>query len=162
MSNDQSSAQPDEMGDLLREIALPVFEQSFHFQVSVAPAGEPYVSEELQVAANIGITGSVTGALYFYTGVPFAWELTGKLLGMPVERIERTAMVKDMMGEFLRMFAEALKAKLAERGQLCDLTMPTVFQGKDFRIEALAGMQRHALHLKCNQSHLLLELHVKR
>ena len=162
MSNDQSGAGPEAMEDLLRDIAIPVFEQSFHFQVSVAAAEDVYVPEELQVAATIGITGSVTAALYFYTGVRFAWELTGKLLGMPVERIERTEMVKDVIGEFLRMFAEAFKAKLVERGQLCDLTMPTVFQGKDFRIEPLAGMRRHSLHLKCNESHVLLELQVKR
>lgn len=146
---------------LLYSAISSVFKTMLDFEVSFEAVTDQVFSDQGYVAGAVGITGALEAMTYIYADDHLAREITGKLLGLPVESIDDDSMVNDAFGELTNMVAGHLKSYFSDRVKACKMTIPTVVRGKDFRIEAVAGTRRLALCFRCHQSHMRAEMVIK-
>ncbi len=164
MSAEPVKAKEIVLGDvekLLYSAISTVFQTMLEFQVSFEPVNDQVFSDRGHVAGAVGITGALDAMTYLYADDFLAREITGKLLGLPIESIDDESMVNDAFGELTNMVAGQLKSYFSDRVKACKMTIPTVVRGRDFRIEGVAGTQRVALCFRCHQSHMRAEILIK-
>jgi CheY-specific phosphatase CheX len=150
-----------EVEKLLYSAISTVFKTMLDLQVSFEPVNDQVFGDQAHVAGAVGVAGTLDAMTYLYADELMAREITGKLLGLPVESIDDESMVNDAFGELTNMVAGHLKSYFSDRVKACTMTIPTVVRGRDFRIEAVAGTKRLALCFCCHQHHMRAEIVIK-
>jgi chemotaxis protein CheX len=95
------------------------------------------VPEEVEsVTAVVGFGGLLTGACVLRCGGSAATDIAGRMTGMQFPEIDDT--VKDAIGEICNMVAGTWKSKVPELAAHCDLSVPAVITGRDYRLRVQA------------------------
>lgn len=149
----------------LEEITHQAVSEVFQSMVSMDVAVEtptPIVEDVVgEIVGSVGFIGEVTnGVVYLYTGVSFAKEVTGRMLGMSVEEIDNDEMVNDAIGELCNMVAGCFKRRLNDDGRPA-LTIPTIVRGQRLRVEGAASVARKIWGFRYRDWHFLVELLLK-
>lgn len=114
--------------ETIREIVHAVFEATFAIAVEDAAADD---SVGASIASSlVGIAGRWDGAVIVDCATAVAHELASTMFGVPADEVGRDQ-VEDALGELANMIGGNLKALLPSP---CALSLPTVVEGRDYRV----------------------------
>ncbi|MBN2468412.1 MAG: chemotaxis protein CheX [Deltaproteobacteria bacterium] len=108
-----------------------------------------------RIMASVGVVGEVTGVIAIQMGYGFAKEVTASMLGMEPDEIESTEEVSDVIGELANMIGGSLKSRLCDFNLSCQLSIPSITHGSNFKVTSMKGAQHerfcfhHALNIIC-------------
>ncbi len=88
------------------------------------------------VTAVVGFGGQLTGACVFSTSGIVARDIAARMTGMEFEDTDDT--VKDAIGEICNILAGTWKSKVPELASQCDLSVPAVITGRDYKLHVQA------------------------
>jgi chemotaxis protein CheX len=100
------------------------------------------------VTAVVGFGGLLTGACVFRTGGTAACTIAARMTGMEFPEVDDT--VNDAIGEICNILAGTWKSKVPELSSHCDLSVPAVITGHDYklRIQAPEFTIRHGFRFE--------------
>jgi CheY-specific phosphatase CheX len=105
--------------------------------------------------------GEVLGSIYIHVSDTLARLMTGAMLGMKPEEIEGEEEVHDVIGEFSNMIGGNLKSHFSDSGFPCQLSIPFIMSGKDFRIEPMDWARNERFAFRHQQHIGLAEVYIK-
>jgi chemotaxis protein CheX len=88
------------------------------------------------IVGSVGFAGAVLGNLNLHVDEEFACQMTAAMLGMETDEIEGDEEVHDVIGELCNMICGDLKSRLCDAGLTCELSIPSITTGKEFKIES--------------------------
>jgi chemotaxis protein CheX len=88
------------------------------------------------VTAVVGFGGLLTGACILHCSGAAACAIAAGMTGTSVSVVGDT--VKDAIGEICNMLAGTWKGKLPELAAQCDLSVPAVITGRDYKLRVQA------------------------
>ena len=125
-----------ELKDFITNAVSQVFDTMLAMQVDSIDAGQTENYNGGQIVSTVGFAGKVLGNLNLHVGEEFAIQMTAAMLGMEPDEIDGDEEVHDVIGEVCNMIGGDLKSRLCDRGLTCELSIPSITTGKEFRIES--------------------------
>jgi chemotaxis protein CheX len=138
-----------------------VFDTMLSMEASVSQAdGSPGLSGE-RIVGTVSFAGQVMGNISLQIGIPFARRVAAAMLGMEDTEIESQEEVNDVIGELSNMIGGDLKSRLCDAGLPCQLSIPSITSGSDFKIES-RGWVRSERFVCANQGQsAIVEVFIK-
>jgi chemotaxis protein CheX len=99
-------------------------------------AWETAATDTESVTAVVGFGGLLTGACVFRSGGRAARTIAARMTGLEFSEIDDT--VKDAIGEICNILAGTWKGKVPELAAHCDLSVPAVITGRDYKLHVQA------------------------
>lgn len=93
-------------------------------------------AETSRIVGSVSLAGSVSGTVNIHVGNTFACLITANMLGMELDEIDSDEEIHDVIGELSNMIGGDLKSRLCDAGFECQLSIPSITSGKDFKIES--------------------------
>lgn len=125
-------------------------------------AFEPYpcrIDKEQRIVGAVCFAGAIVGCINIQVSHEFSRIMTVAMLGM--DEIEDEA-VDDVVGELSNMIGGSLKSKFCDTGMPCELSIPTVTSGKDFKIESMGWTRHECYAFQNSDGHLTyVEIFIK-
>jgi CheY-specific phosphatase CheX len=90
-----------------------------------------------KVVSSVSFAGKAMGCVNVHVGADFAKSIAAAMLGMDQGEIEGDEEVQDVMGEIGNMIGGYLKSRFCDSGLPCELSIPSVTSGTDFKVEAM-------------------------
>jgi chemotaxis protein CheX len=122
----------------LEKATCEVFEIMLGTSLGNAVEGSPHFGADF--TAMVGLAGSPCGVVGLRTSSESARRMAAKMLGSDEASVNEN--VQDAFGEICNMVAGSFKAKIADLGDGCALSVPTVISGKDYALHSLANGER--------------------
>ncbi|MFP4087840.1 MAG: chemotaxis protein CheX [Desulfobacteraceae bacterium] len=95
-----------------------------------------------RIVGSVGFAGKVLGNVSIHVNEEFSRLITAAMLGMEVEEIEGDEEIHDVIGELSNMVGGEIKSRLCDEDLNCELSIPSITSGSDFRTET-KGWERH-------------------
>ena len=113
-------------------------DEVFHLMVGVRcrRSEEPGNPEVESVTAVVGFGGIFTGACVLHCSATAARAIAARLTGTIFASVDDT--VKDAIGEICNMLAGTWKGRVPELAAQCDLSVPAVITGRDYKLRVQA------------------------
>ncbi len=89
-----------------------------------------------RVVGSVSFAGKAMGCVNVHVPSGFAREIAAGMLGMDLQEIEGEDEVCDVIGEIGNMIGGYLKSRFCDSGLPCELSIPSVTIGTDFRLDA--------------------------
>ncbi len=129
-------------------IVRAVFEATFELYAEDSDGSE---SPPASISSSlVSIAGQWDGAVIVDCSPGVAAVLAGIMFGLPPGEVERDH-IEDTLGELANMIGGNLKAMLAPT---CTLSLPTVVEGRDFRVRVPGASIVRDLHFNLPGGHL--------
>ena len=109
----------------IAELSQIVFSETPKMEISA----ENHGSEETQLIAAIGFSGSFSASLALATGNVAACALVSRMLGGNIQRVSQD--VVDGVAELVNMLAGVTKTKFSEKSYSLTLSLPTIITGNN-------------------------------
>jgi CheY-specific phosphatase CheX len=139
-----------------------VFTTMLSMEVEVYDVGAPeIISDGNRIVGSVSFAGEVLGSIYIHVSDTLARLMTGAMLGMKPEEIEGEEEVHDVIGEFSNMIGGNLKSHFSDSGFPCQLSIPSIMSGKDFRIEPMDWARNERFAFRHQQHIGLAEVYIK-
>lgn len=139
---------------------VDVFDTMLSMKAALMP-GAPVPHFADRVTGAVGFAGdAINGAVYVHFPAPFAGQVGAAMLGLAPEDLGETE-VNDVVGEVANMLTGGLKSWLCDNGYECAMSTPAIIRGTSFTIEAVPDVAREWLVFECNQSRIVIEIHIK-
>ncbi len=130
----EALVQVEQWGDLLESATHEVFGMMLGCDLEPTSPPETCVAE---VTAVVGVAGPLSGAVTVRCSRNAAERMAAAMLGIPVTEVNQQHW--DAVGEICNMVAGSFKAKLADIGDRCMLSVPTVVNGSDYTVRSLVN-----------------------
>ncbi len=121
---------------------VDVFDAMLSMDLSFPDQTDDFDSEGTQLVGSVSFAGKAMGSINLCFSEDFARLVTATMLDMDEEDIEGDEEVHDVVGELSNMIGGDLKSRLCDAGLTCELSIPTITSGKEFRIHP-KGWTRH-------------------
>ncbi|MCK5506996.1 MAG: chemotaxis protein CheX [Desulfobacterales bacterium] len=131
-----------------------VFDMMLDMQVEISDADSQEIVHGNKIVGSVSFAGDLMGSVSIHVSDTFARIMAAAMLGMEVEEIEGEE-VNDVIGELSNMIGGDLKSRFCDLGFPCQLSIPSVTSGSDFKIESRDWMQRECFTF-CHQQHTAL------
>ena len=131
-----------------------VFDMMLDMQVEISDADSQEIVHGNKIVGSVSFAGDLMGSVSIHVSDTFARIMAAAMLGMEVEEIEGEE-VNDVIGELSNMIGGDLKSRFCDLGFPCQLSIPSVTSGSDFKIESRDWMQREYFAF-CHQEHTAL------
>jgi chemotaxis protein CheX len=132
----------------IASIVSSVFEATFALAIEqVPPEAVPVASMS---SSLVGISGGWDGAVIIDCSPGVSVSLAAIMFGLPVNEVGRDH-VEDALGELANMIGGNFKALLESS---CSLSLPTVVEGRDFRVRVPGATIVRELHFAVDGGHL--------
>ena len=95
-----------------------------------------------RIVDSVGFAGKAVGSVSIQVNEAFARSITAAMLGMEEGEMEGDEAVHDVIGELSNMAGGDLKSRLCDGGLDCELSIPSIITGSDFKTE-IKGWERH-------------------
>lgn len=111
--------------------ACEVFHELFDLEAAVGSPEQVQTSSSCTDTVNIaiGITGDLTGDVYYCIPKKTTLEMVKRMCGMEFEEVDE--IVTSAMGEVANIISGNALTNLADQEVTCDLTPPKVLYGED-------------------------------
>jgi len=119
-----------------------VFDTMLSMEIARIPPDKALPNGGTKIVGTVSMAGAILGNVNVHFGNQFAHAITAAMLGMSTEDIDSDEEVHDVIGEVCNMVGGNLKSRLCDSGFICELSIPSITAGSDFRIES-KGWQRH-------------------
>lgn len=138
-----------------------VFDTMLSMEVSKIPPDDALPNGGPQIVGTVSVAGAILGNVNVHFSNQFACVITAAMLGMSIDDIESNEEVHDVIGELCNMVGGNLKSRLCDSGFTCELSIPSITAGNDFRIES-KGWQRHERYgFKNHHNSAMVEVFMK-
>ena len=114
-----------------------------------------------RVVATINFAGDVLGAVSIIVEKNFARIITGKMIDRPLEEIQNDEEIKDVIGEICNIVSGNLKGGFSDSGLVCEVSLPSITSGKDFKIEVLNMARYERFFFRFYDYEIFIEVCVK-
>jgi chemotaxis protein CheX len=155
------TARIEQIEELTRKAVPEVFQIMLSMELSVEATSSSSVVPAGEIIGWVGFTGQATGLVYLYSGLEFAKEITGRMLGIQTAEVDTDEMVNDAFGELSNMVVGHVKSRLCDAGMPCTLSIPSVVRGDRVRGEGPSHLGRRVIGFRSRQDRLLAEVWVK-
>ena len=112
-----------------------VFDSMLSMKVENVATGQTDNLNGSRIVGTVSFAGKVLGNLNLHVDQQFAVEMTAAMLGMETAEIDGDEEVHDVIGEVCNMIGGDLKSRMCDFGLTCELAIPSITRGKEFRIE---------------------------
>jgi len=134
--------------EVIASIVHSVFEATFEL---VAEAAGPEVAANASVSSSlVGIAGRWDGAVIVDCAPEVAHALAAIMFAMPPAEVTKDQ-IEDTLGELANMIGGNLKALLPSP---CMLSLPTVVEGRDYRVRVPGAVVVRDLHFTLPNGHV--------
>ncbi|CAB1059733.1 hypothetical protein D1BOALGB6SA_4495 [Olavius sp. associated proteobacterium Delta 1] len=113
------------------------------------------------IVGSVGFAGAVLGNLNLDVDEEFACQMTAAMLGMETDEIEGDEEIHDVIGELCNMICGDLKSKLCDAGLTCELSIPSITTGKEFKIESRGWDRSEQYHFRSHDHTALVAVYLK-
>ena len=114
-----------------------VFEKMLSMEIETADPESLNIKGGSKVVGSVSFAGDLNGSVNIMISDDFAKELAAGMLGLEPEEIESEEEVDDVIGEMSNMIGGYLKSRFCDAGFPCELSIPSITRGKDFKMESL-------------------------
>ncbi len=114
-----------------------------------------------RIVGSVNFAGEVVGVLSVIAEKNFARIITGKMIDRPLEEIQDEEEVKDAMGEISNIVAGNLKSGFVDSNLFCEISLPSITAGNDFKIEVLNMARYERFSFQFYEHQLFVEVCVK-
>lgn len=111
------------------------------------------------LTAIIGLTGQPAGILTVSTELSAASRIAEKMLGCETVGSEEYA--RDALGEICNMVAGNLKSALPAPVDRCEISVPTVISGTNYKIKPMLYGNRHSVAFSFEGESIVITLQVE-
>jgi len=139
-----------------------VFDTMLSMEVQNVDAQLQEVAEDgMHIVGSVGFAGLVMGNVNVFVGNGFARRMTAAMLGMEEDEIESEEEVHDVVGELCNMIGGDLKSKLCDAGMSCNLSIPSITFGNNFKIESKGWERNESFGFRNDGHTALVEVSMK-
>ena len=131
-----SSISSLDLKTLINNVVSDVFDTMLSMEVTSVEGKEPENGNGNHIVGSVGFAGAVLGNLNLHVDQEFACQMTAAMLGMEPDEIDGDEEVHDVIGELCNMICGDLKSRLCDAGLTCELSIPSITTGKEFKIES--------------------------
>jgi CheY-specific phosphatase CheX len=146
---------------LLEAAAKAVFTTMLNYEVEIGASDGNFFDGQEHVAGSVGLTGTFNGMIYLYSSSAFARRITCAMFRMTDEEIQGNEMINDVIGELTNMIVGNVKSSMGDLANGCNMTIPSVVRGRDFRAMPVTGGVRKTVHFRCAGGKVLIEAFIK-
>lgn len=111
------------------------------------------------ISGMLGFSGDVQGMLTIHCPQQVAFDISGQLLGIEVDRVDED--VKDTIGEMTNMILGGIKDAFLERGTDISLAIPTVMSGRSYQVKTVDYASWTTVPFFLEDGEFLVELKLK-
>ena len=97
----------------------------------------PQHSDELHFMGSVDLAGDVHGRVNIRVSEILARIMTAKMFETDLDDIKDEDEMKDIIGEASNIIAGNLKAGFCDSGLECEISIPSITSGHDFRVETV-------------------------
>ncbi len=138
-----------------------VFDTMLSMDIELADGGAQANIEGERIVGSVGFAGKAVGSVNIQVNEAFARSITAAMLGMEEDEIEGDDEVHDVIGELSNMVGGDLKSRLCDGGLDCELSIPSIITGSDFKTE-IKGWERHeSLVFRNQEQFALVDIYIK-
>ncbi|MCF8120637.1 MAG: chemotaxis protein CheX [Deltaproteobacteria bacterium] len=119
-----------------------VFDTMLSMDIEPADREFPVDGGGGRIVGSVGLAGKVMGNVSVHVNEGFARQITAAMLGMELDEIEGDDEIFDVIGELSNMVGGDIKSRLCDKNLHCELSIPSITSGSDFRTET-KGWERH-------------------
>jgi CheY-specific phosphatase CheX len=138
-----------------------VFDTMLFLEIEISGTDSEVSLDNDRIVGSVSFAGEVMGNICIHVGDTLARLMTGSMLGMELEEIEGEEEVHDVIGEFSNMIGGDLKSHLSDCGMPCELSVPSITSGTDFKVESIGWSRHERLAFRHKQHIALVELFMK-
>ena len=138
-----------------------VFDTMLSMNISRIPPDEVKTNGYPQIVGTVSVAGTIMGNVNVHLNNKFARNITAAMLGMSVDDIDSDEEVQDAIGEVCNMVGGNLKSRLCDAGFECELSIPSITAGSDFRIESRGWQRSERYGFQNNEDSALVEVFMK-
>ncbi|VBB42455.1 putative Chemotaxis protein CheC [uncultured Desulfatiglans sp.] len=113
--------------------------------MDLEPSGRPSTDgsgREERIVGSVSFAGAVMGSVSITLSSGFGREITAAMLGMSPDEVEDQEEIDDAVAEMSNMIGGYLKSRFCDSGLPCELSIPSITSGTDFKIE-LMNWEQH-------------------
>lgn len=149
-----------DLKELVINAVNSVFDMMLSLEVEISDADSQVVVDGNKIVGSVSFAGDVMGNLTIHVGDTFARLMTAAMLGAESEEIDGEE-VSDVIGELSNMIGGDLKSRLCDSGFPCQLSIPSVTSGSDFKIESRGWMKYECFAFRHQHHIALVEVFIK-
>ena len=138
-----------------------VFDTMLSMDVDTYLENPPGLPEGLRFVGSVGFAGEIAGNINLQMNDAFAHLLTANMLGMRVDEIESAEEVEDVIGELSNMIGGDLKSRFCDLGLPCELSVPSITVGRDFRIEQVGALRCETIGIGYQEHIAQVQVYIK-
>ena len=121
---------------------INVFTTMLSMDIQVADAVSKSDLEGMRTVGAVSFAGDAMGIINIHITAQFAREMAAGMLDMAVDDVDDDQDVNDVIGELSNIVGGNLKSIFSDVGLRCELSIPSITRGSDFRIESM-NMERY-------------------
>ncbi|MBN2468411.1 MAG: chemotaxis protein CheX [Deltaproteobacteria bacterium] len=159
MVNDRIKAL--DLEGLISQSVSEVFDTMLSMQVEAADRDSERKLEGNRIVGSVSFAGEVMGNLCIHVGKDFARLMAAAMLEMAVEDVEEEEEVIDVVGEMSNMIGGGLKSRFCDSGMPCELSIPSITDGNDFKVSAMNWEQHESILFRYQEHKALVEIFVR-
>ncbi len=150
-----------DLKEFISNAVLDVFDTMLSMEVQPVSSNQSENNNGTHIVGSVSFAGAVMGNVNMHVDLEFASQMTAAMLGMEVDEIEGEEEVHDVIGEVCNMIGGDLKSRLCDANLHCELSIPSITTGKDFKIES-RGWDRNECYAFRNHQHTAaVEVYIK-
>jgi len=114
-----------------------MFDKMLSMQVQVSQIDALKTISGNRIVGSVSFAGQVMGNISIQVPHDFARVMTAAMLGMELEEVKGEEEVHDVIGEVSNMVGGSMKSRFCDSGLPCELSIPTIMSGNDFKVESM-------------------------
>ena len=138
-----------------------VFETMLSMDVEVSEEDSQSNIEGRRIVGSVSLAGKVMGNVSIHVNEDFARLITAAMLEMETDEIEDEDEIHDVIGELSNMVGGDLKSRFCDANLDCELSIPSITSGSDFKVESKGWARRESLVFRNEQNSALVEAYFK-
>jgi chemotaxis protein CheX len=138
-----------------------VFDMMLSMEAEFIDVGSQDSVGDNQIAGTVSFAGKAMGNINFQVNEAFARIMTAAMLDMELDEIEGEEEIYDVVGEMSNMIGGDLKSRLCDAGFLCELSIPSVTSGNNYKIASKHWVRHESLAFRCRQQIGRVDVYIK-
>lgn len=128
-------------------------------QITISPTDS---IEGSKVVGSVSFAGAILGSVNIHIPNQLSKVLAAGMLGLSPEEIETEEEVNDVVGEMSNMIGGYLKSRFCDAGFPCELSIPSVTKGSDFKVESLKWDTHEKYGFQPDGGKIIVEVFLKK
>lgn len=149
-----------DLTSMIKTAAEEVFDTMLSMSVKVENDSQRVDINGLRYVGTVSVAGKIMGNLNFHVGQDFARLITAEMLGSEPEEVE-TDELEDVIGELSNMVGGNVKSRLCDEDFSCQLSIPSITSGSNFKVESVGWMRHELLGVSFAAHKAYIEMFVK-